>query len=404
MNLYKMVLKDIFRRKKRILYAALGVVIGTMTVVGILTTAVAGETRIVAQLEKYGPNLSIIPAISNLDMKLGDLSLGTVAIGENYIQEDKIPEIRNITDSKIREYLNKDTINAFGIVDDGPIATIAPKLYVSADISGASVMLVGIEPAEEQIIRTWWQVKTGEYLKEGQEILAGASAATLLKLNVGDKVTYKNVEFTVTGVLDETGSGEDYELFVPLKPLQVASGKEGIISSIDIRALCKACPVEVIADALNESISGIRAVAVKKVAQTEMGMLDRINKLMFALAGITLAIGAFGVANTMLTSVHERIKDIGIMRAVGASRNQIIKVFLEEAVIIGVIGGIVGYFAGSLLAYAIGPLIFEGAAVRFVIQYLPVSLVISIMVAIVATAYPAFRATRIRVADSFRSL
>jgi putative ABC transport system permease protein len=404
MNLYGMVLKDIFRRKKRILYAALGVIIGTMTVVGILTTAVAGEARIVAQLEKYGPNLSIIPAISNLDMKLGDLNLGTVAVGENYIQENKITEIRRVTDGKIREYLDKDLIGAFGISNDGPIATIAPKLYIPADIKGVSVMLVGIQPAEEQIIRTWWQVKTGEYLKEGREILAGASAARLLKLNIGDNVTYKNNEFTVTGVLEETGSGEDYELFVPLTPLQAASEKEGIISSIDIRALCKACPVEIIADSLNQSIPGIRAVAVKKVAQTEMGMLDRINRLMFALAGITLAIGAFGVANTMLTSVHERIKDIGIMRAVGASRNQIIKVFLEEAIIIGIIGGIVGYIAGSLLAYGIGPLIYEGAAVRFVIPYLPVSLVISLLVAIAATAYPAFQASRIRVADSFRSL
>jgi putative ABC transport system permease protein len=54
-----------------------------------------------------------------------------------------------------------------------------------------------------------------------------------------------------------------------------------------------------------------------------MGMLERINRLMYALAGITLAIGAFGVMNTMMTSVHERIKDIGIMRAVGSSQRQI---------------------------------------------------------------------------------
>ncbi len=399
-----MVFKDVWRRKKRILYAALGVVIGTMTVVGILTVARAGETKIISQLEKYGPNLIIIPAISNLDMKLGDLSLGTVAVGDNYIQEAKIPEIRRVTDGKIREYLSKDAIKSFGIIDQGNIATIAPKLYVPAGIKGTSVMLVGIEPTEEQVIRTWWQVKTGVYLKDGNEILAGASAARILQLNIGDKVMYKDSELTITGILDETGSGEDYQLFVPLKPLQTASGKEGVISSIDIRALCKACPVEIIADSLNESIPGIRAVAVKKVAQTEMGMLDRINKLMLALAGITLLVGCFGVANTMMTSVHERIKDIGIMRAVGASQGQIIKIFLQEAVVVGVLGGIFGYVGGSLLAYGIGPLIFEGASVRFIIFYLPVSLLTAILVSIVATAYPAFQATRIRVADSFRSL
>ena len=73
MKLYQIVAKDIMRRKRRVLYAALGVVIGTMTVVGILTIASAGEAKIYRQLEQYGPNLTVIPAINNLDMKLGNL-------------------------------------------------------------------------------------------------------------------------------------------------------------------------------------------------------------------------------------------------------------------------------------------------------------------------------------------
>ena len=103
MNIYKLVLKDILRRKKRVLYAALGVVVGTMTVVGILTVAAAGQARIEAQLEKYGPNLNIVPAVANFDMKLGDLSLGAISIGDNYIDESTLPQIRQITDTLIRE-------------------------------------------------------------------------------------------------------------------------------------------------------------------------------------------------------------------------------------------------------------------------------------------------------------
>jgi hypothetical protein len=61
MNIYKLVFKDILRRKKRVLYAALGVVVGTMTVVSILTVAAAGQARIINQLEKYGPNLTGLP-------------------------------------------------------------------------------------------------------------------------------------------------------------------------------------------------------------------------------------------------------------------------------------------------------------------------------------------------------
>ncbi len=396
MKLYQMVAKDILRRKRRVLYAALGVVIGTMTVVGILTITLAGETRIYSQLEKYGPNLMIIPAISNLDVQLGDLSLGTLTVGENYIPEETLPQIRQIADGEIRE--------ALGIEDEGNIATLAPKLYMNTEVGGVSVMVVGVDPQEESKIKTWWRIQEGEYLERTDQALVGATTAELLELNIGDKIALNGVDVTITGILEETGSNEDYQIFVPLETLQKAFNKEGLVSSIDIRALCNACPVEIIADSINQSIPGVRAVAVKQVAAAEMGMMERMNKFMLALAGITLAVGCFGVVNTMMTSVHERIRDIGIMRAVGASRNQIIKVFIYEAIIIGIVGGIFGYMAGTLLAYAVGPLIFEGTAITYVPQYFALSLGLAVLIAVVATVYPAFRATKIKVADSFRSL
>jgi putative ABC transport system permease protein len=396
MNIYQLVFKDIARRKKRVLYAALGVIVGTMTVVSILTVAASGQARIEAQLEKYGPNLTITPAINNLDMQLGDLSLGTLSVGNNYIQEDILPKVREIADGEIREALKID--------DNGDIATIAPSLYVTAQVKGTSVTMVGVLPEPERIIRTWWNVEQGEYLTQSNDIVAGASVAELLDLKVGDTLTYGGTDFTVVGILAPTGSNDDYQLLTQLSTLQTAAGKEGLLSSIDIRALCNACPVETIADSLNSAVPGIRALAVKQVAESEMGMLDRINRLMLALAGVTLAIGCFGVANTMMTSVHERIKDIGIMRSAGASQRQIMGMFMQEAVIVGFIGGLFGYVAGSLLAYVIGPLIFQGAAVKWTLSLLPLSIGVALAVAVVAAVYPAFRATRIRVADSFRSL
>jgi len=396
MKLYQMVAKDVMRRKKRVLYAALGVVIGTMTVVGILTIALAGETRIYSQLEKYGPNLTVIPAISNLDLQLGDLSLGTLTVGENYISEEKLPDIRQIADGEIR--------TALGIEDEGDIATLAPKLYMNTEVGGVSVMVVGVDPEEESKIKTWWRIREGEYLNGAEQALVGATVAELLGLNTGDKIALNGTDIAVTGVLEETGSNEDYQIFVPIGTLQTAFDKEGLVSSIDIRALCNACPVETIADGINQNISGVRAIAVKQVAAAEMGVMEKMSTFMLALAGITLAVGCFGVVNTMMTSVHERIRDIGIMRAVGASRNQIIKLFIYEAIIIGVVGGIFGYVAGTLLAYAVGPLIFEGTAISYVPQYLPLSLVLAILIAVIATVYPAFSATKIKVADSFRSL
>jgi putative ABC transport system permease protein len=395
-KLYNLVFKDILRRKKRVLYAALGIVIAAMTVVGILTIANAGQQKVYAQLEKYGANLSVLPAISNVDMSLGDLSMGALTVGENYIPEDVIPRIRQITDGLIREYVD--------VEEEGNIATIAPKLYVNTTVKGKSLLAVGIEPGEERVVKTWWEVREGRWIEQGNEVLAGAMAARVLELNIGDTVSLNGNDATVVGILDETGSSDDYQIFVPLQTLQSAFGKEGVISSIDVRALCNGCPVELIAAGINNNVTGVRALAVKQVAATEMGMVDRMSKFMLALAGITLIIGAFGVVNTMMTSVHERIKDIGIMRAVGASRNQIVKVFIYEAVIIGVIGGILGYGLGTLVAYGIGPFVFQGTSITYLPQYLPLSLALAIAVAVVSAAYPAFRATTIKVSDSFRSL
>jgi putative ABC transport system permease protein len=92
------------------------------------------------------------------------------------------------------------------------------------------------------------------------------------------------------------------------------------------------------------------------------------------------------------------------MKAVGASRNQIIKIFLYEAIIIGIAGGLLGYVAGTLLAYVVGPLIFGGVAVTYVPYYFLPSLALATLIAVIASVYPAFRASKIRVADSFRSL
>ena len=396
MKLYQVVLKDILRRKRRVLYAVLGVVIGTMTVVSILTVAAAGQGRIINQLEKYGANLSVMPAVKTIESSLGNLSLGTVNLGDNYIAEDKVPVLRQITDAKIRDYI-KD-------VPPGNIATVAPKLFLNTDIKGASVVAVGIDAEEQFKVNTWWVVEKGEYLAGDDQMLAGSIAAQSLKLNVGDTVQLKDRTMKVVGILEDTGAGDDYQVFVPLATLQQAFGKQGLVSSVDIRALCNGCPVEIIADAINENVVGVRAVAVKQIANTEMGMLEKINRFMIALAGVSLVVGGFGVFNTLLTSINERLKDIGIMRAVGASRGQIIKALLYEAIVLGVIGGLVGYGAGTLLAFAIGPLIFEGTTIAFVPMYLPLSIGVALATSLIATLYPALRATRVKVADSFRAI
>ena len=396
MRLLQVVAKDTLRRRRRALYTALGVAIGVAAVVAVLTVARSGEQRIYSEIDKYGPNMTVTPAINDVDLKLGDLRLGSLAVGENYIAEDKLPEIRQIADGAIR--------NALDIQDQGDIATIAPKLYMNTIVNGTSIMVVGFDPEQEQIIKSWWQISRGRYPEQQNEAILGTRASSILGVGPGDSIAINGQDVIIVGILGETGSQDDYQIFAPLKTVQQAFGKEGLISSMDIRALCSACPVESIADSINKTIPGVRAVAVKQIAETEMNLVAKINRFMLALAGITLVVGGFGVVNTMMASVHERIKDIGIMKAVGASRKQIVRMFIYEAIAVGMIGGIIGYIAGTLLSYVLGPLIFDGLAVSYAPQYLLPALGLAVLVTIVASVYPALRASHIRVADSLRSL
>lgn len=396
MKLYQIVFHDVRRRKKRVLFTALGVVIGAMMVIGITTISNAGEQQIYNQLEKYGPNLTVIPAINNMDLKLGNVNLGTLSLGDNYIPESRIHEIRKIADHEIKMALD--------IEGDANIAIVGPKLFLNTTVNEMSVVVVGIDPIEERLIKTWWHVSEGEYFSGGKQAMAGVIAAQLLNLRAGETLTLNGTGVTVTGVLGESGSDDDYMVFLPLDTLQEIFNKDGFISSIDIRALCTGCPVEQIADAINNNIPGVRAIAVKQVANAEMDMMENITRFMLALAGITVCIGLFAVVNTMMTSVNERVKDIGIMRAIGASRNQIFRIFIYEGIIIGIIGGGLGYFAGTALAYLTGPLIFRDLDVSFVPVYLLYSLLFSCLIAVAASLYPAYRAIKIKVADSFRAI
>ena len=396
MRLFDVVVKDTLSRRRRVLYTAFGVAIGVAAVVAVLTIARSGEQRIYSEIDKYGPNMMVMPAINDMDLRLGDLRLGTLAVGETYIPEDKLPEIRLIADGAIRE--------ALGIQDEADIATIAPKLYIDTTVNGTSIMVVGFDPEQERAIKSWWNLSSGRYPEQPDEAILGAKAKSALGVDPGGRIALGGREVTVVGVLGETGSQDDYQMFAPLEMVQQAFGKEGLISSMDIRALCSACPVETIADAINSAIPGVRAVAVRQIADTEMNLVKKVNRFMLALAGITLVVGAFGVVNAMMSSVHERTRDIGIMKTVGASRSQILRTFVYEAIAVGLAGGITGYVAGVLLSDVLGPLIFDGRTIKYEPQYLLPALGLAVLMAVVASVYPAFRAQQIRVADSLRSL
>ena len=395
MRLAGIVGKDMLRRKRRVVHSILGVSIGIMTVVAMLTVAGTGERVLRAEMERYGPNLTVVPATARMNVDLGGLTMGSVTVGETLIPESVLSDIQRVADDLIRMDM--------GISDPNPIAVVAPRLYLPAVVQGQSVTIVGVTPEKERTIRVWWGFSDGGYLGGPDDTVLGSVAARSLGLTTGQTMEVLGHIFTVSGVLDDSGSNDDYLVFVPLATLQTVSGKDAVVSTVDVRALCTGCPVEEIAAGLTNDIAGIHASAVRQVAQAELGMWHSMRSIVLLLASITLLVGLFGVMNAMSAMVMERRKDIGIMRAVGASRRQIVAMFLYEAAVLGVFGGIAGYLAGLLLAVAIGPLVLGGVAVMPDAAYVPLAVGLAAAISMTAALHPALNAAGMRVADAVRT-
>ena len=123
-----------------------------------------------------------------------------------------------------------------------------------------------------------------------------------------------------------------------------------------------------------------------------------LSLLLGGVAGISLAVGGIGVMNIMLVSVTERTREIGIRRAVGATKGDIIKQFVWEALTLSSLGGIIGIVIGSFVSLALdGQIQFDDFTIRTVIQ--PLSIVIafavSFIIGLISGVYPAYRASKL---------
>ena len=145
----------------------------------------------------------------------------------------------------------------------------------------------------------------------------------------------------------------------------------------------------------------MEAKSVRQLVKSENMIMMRLENMMGLVTAIALGASALGVMTTMTTSVIERRREIGLMKAIGSTNLTIGSLFLAEAAIIGVLGGISGYIVGLFLAGLIGQSVF-GSAVSVVPVVLPMALGISVTVSLLAALVPVRRALRIEPAAVLR--
>jgi putative ABC transport system permease protein len=133
-------------------------------------------------------------------------------------------------------------------------------------------------------------------------------------------------------------------------------------------------------------------------------LLKKTIKFLMAIVAATLAVSIFSIFNIVTSVLYSRVKEIGLLKSVGASRSQLLTIFLSEYLTIGFFGGMLGYPLGLIMTYLLDSFLLKlGAGVRINILYILVALLVGVFCSFVASSYPTYRLSRIKITESFRT-
>jgi putative ABC transport system permease protein len=393
MRLHTLVLKDISRRKMKLGLAVLSVVVAAAAIVAVITTFSAATQGLYEESNKFGANIIVRPEVKTIPLVAGSTSIGSLFTGENYIEESEIPKI----------YTIKNNAN---------LAVVAPRLYGIAELSNSSVVVMGVDPEKEIKLKSWWNIQghwiaAGTLDSEKTEVMVGSDIAGPLGLKEGSPITLSqgnvSINARVAGVIERTGGNEDGYVILPLAASQYLLSKEGKVSSLEVRALCNNCPVEEMSRQIEEAFPGLEARPMSQIVKNEMAVIEHTQSSAMAVSIITLLVSTLTIASTMLASVNEKLKEIGIMRAVGASNSQIVFMLFFEGAIIGSVGGVIGFAIGTVTSLIAAPYLVS-VTPSPMWEILPLVVGVCIVTGMIASVVPARRALGIDPAEVLRSV
>lgn len=422
---------------KRKLLAMLTIFLAGSLVSALLAVSIDIGDKMARELKSYGANILIEPATRAVlpEDVVGHSNLST----QDFLDEKELPNVKEI--------FWRNNIVGFTPLLEADV-TLSSSMEQTQDAKTHRVSILGtffehhIAISDEEdyhtgqrIISPYWKVE-GEWVNDEQSItnfnmpvpaLIGAKLAQNQGWKIGDTLRLHHQEgdysqeitIHIKGILI-TGGNEEHQIVMPISAVQYLLNLEGKVQSIKVSALtvpenelsrkaradvdsltaedydrwyCTAY-VSSISHQLEEAISGAIVRPIWQVAASEGVVIEKIQLLLAVVTIAALIAAAMGIASLMTTSIIERSKEIGLMKALGAHQWQIVLLFYCEATISGFIGGILGCIAGWGLAKFIGTALF-GAALDFAWIVVPCVLVLSVLIALIGTWFPAHRIARL---------
>jgi putative ABC transport system permease protein len=316
---------------------------------------------------------------------------------------------------------NSDANSAGGTIEQQLLAQL-PKEYEGKPVPAVGFLYVIGEVAKTGTIhfepaviagtegQGLTQIRPGrrtEYLAnleadpEGCEI--GAKAAVQFKVHAGDSLQLRNQEKTAeckVFAVVATGGAEDTQVFTKLPAAQALANLSGRLSLIQLSVTATPDSVKEFIASLGQHLPGVSVSGIKQFAEAESRIYNRISGILTATVLLVLALTSLCVMAGMSNVAVERKNDVGLMKAIGGSIRQVVRLFLTEAILLGIGGGLIGSALGIAISIWLGKAVFGVAAEPRWIVY-PFSVTLTIITSI-ASAFPLRRLASIRPASVFR--
>ena len=429
---------------KRKLLAIITIFLAACLVSALLAVSIDIGDKMAKELKSYGANILIEPAGNAVLSE--EFNTGTALASQDFIDEKELPAIKDIFwRNNIVGFAPQLTATvqakkvqaekALPISDAHSAATASENISILGTFFDHHIAVPDEEDYHtgQRIISPYWQVQ-GEWVNDTEDnfgeqipVLVGAQLAKHKGWKIGDRLNLRYQEgdidnqrlIKIQGILT-TGGTEDNLIVMPLSAAQALLGLEGKVQSVKVSALtvpentlsrkarinsdaldaeeydrwyCTAY-VSSISHQLEEAISGAVVRPIWQVAASEGIVIGKIQLLLAVVTIAALIAAAMGIASLMSSSIIERAKEIGLMKALGAYQWQIVLLFYCEAILSAFIGGAFGCIAGWGLAKFIGTTLF-GAPLSFAWIVIPCVLALSVLIALIGTWFPAHRIAKL---------
>lgn len=381
---------NIRTRKIRSWLTMLGIIIGIAAIIGLITLSRSMNAAVGEQFEKMG-----ISAIRIIPGGLHGPPIGS--IGLSLDMREKIEEVKGI------EYVN-------------PVLFDYATVEFNKEKEQAIIFSYDTTLNEKGFLDLDLQLLEGRFFLAGEKgavILGYNIAKTLFERKVQEKNTFviNGKKFKVVGIFKETGTNIDDRVYMAFDDAQVLFNKYGIANVFVVQTTEGVDTVKV-AEKINEKLlksmqeEEFQVFTPQQLLKEIGAMMGIIQIVLASIASISLIVGAIGIMNSMFTAVLERTREIGVMKAIGAAKKDILLLFIIEAGFLGLVGGVIGTVLGTLFAYGVEYGAYIADFYLFSVHIDPVliaeAVLFSFLIGTIAGFIPAYRAASLKPVEALR--